>query len=169
MVFAKTSKAAARLSEQLREGNFTKKYLAITHNAPPERSATLTHYLLKNERLNKVEIVGQAVTNAKRAQLTYTTKTITNNLSLLEITLQTGRSHQIRVQLSYIGAPIVGDVKYGPHKPTSSLALWAHELSFTHPTSSDRLKFIVNPPETPPWDQFDFNRQSHKTRADSPS
>jgi 23S rRNA pseudouridine1911/1915/1917 synthase len=161
MVFAKTSKAAARLSEQLRDGEFRKKYLAVVHGCPKERVGTLENYLLKNERLNKVDIVGQAVTGAKRAKLSYIAKTRGEKMSLVEIDLITGRSHQARVQMANIGCPIVGDVKYGNKQGT--LALWAHELSFNHPTSGDRLKFVVNPPEIEPWTQFDFGRKSHKT------
>lgn len=200
MVFAKTSKGAARLAESIKGGDFQKKYLAVVCGAPKERVGKLEHYLLKNETKNIVEVVGQAVTGAKYAELNY--KTIgtigvdEQNISLVEVELITGRSHQIRVQMATIGCPLVGDAKYGLQKnvehgenmldentifssmsrkpaTTSSgmrgkkanLALWAYELSFTHPTTAERMKFVVNPPETAPWMHFDFNRKGHKHRG----
>jgi len=163
MVFAKTSKAASRLSEQMRDGEFAKKYVTVLAGCPKERRDTLEHYLLKNERTNKVEIVGAAVDGAKRAELSYNVKSISGDLSLAEVTLVTGRSHQIRVQMQNLGTPIWGDAKYG-NGVGNGLALWAYELSFNHPTSGDRLKFVVNPPEIAPWTEFDFDRKSHKTR-----
>ncbi|MCL2587553.1 MAG: RluA family pseudouridine synthase [Firmicutes bacterium] len=166
MVFAKTSKAASRLSAQLKDNQFTKRYLAIVTSTPKKNSETLIHYLLKNEKDNKVDIVGMAVAGAKRAELTYTINETRNNQALLEVDLLTGRSHQIRVQLNAIGCPIVGDRKYGRPQtaPTVPLALWAHQLSFIHPTTGDNMKFIVNPPEDGAWINFDFQRKSHKTR-----
>jgi len=162
MVFAKTSKAASRLSEQVRNLELTKKYLAVVSGMPRKTSETLVHHLLKNDRLNRVETVGAAVAGAKRAELTYKVLQTQNKLFLLEIDLLTGRSHQIRVQLSTINCPILGDRKYG--QSGGQLALWAHELSFTHPTTGDKLKFVVNPPEDAPWLNFDFQRKSHKHR-----
>ena len=162
MVFAKTSKAAARLGEQLKQGEFTKKYLAIVNGIPKQNSATLKHYLWKNEQKNIVEVVGQAVSGAKYAELAYRILHQTEKTALVEVELVTGRSHQIRVQMAKIGHPLVGDAKYG--KDRGRLALWAYELGFNHPTSGDRMKFVVNPPETEPWDKFDFARKSHKTR-----
>lgn len=163
MVFAKTSKSAMRLSEQMRNGGFSKKYLAITEGVPKKANAKLENYLLKNEHTNKVDIVGQAVNGAKRAELTYYVRDKKEDRALLEIDLATGRSHQIRVQLSYIGTPILGDAKYGNRG--GALALWASELSFNHPTSGDRLRFSVFPPESGAWEMFDFGRKSHKTRG----
>jgi 23S rRNA pseudouridine1911/1915/1917 synthase len=163
MVFTKTSKAAARLSEQLKDGKFTKKYLAVVLGEPPLREATLVDYLLKNEKKNIVEVVPSATTGAKRAELRYKVRNITNAVSLVEVDLITGRSHQVRVQMSKIGCPVFGDTKYGGDKLAKgwNLALWAYELVFTHPTNGDTMRFIVNPPETTPWDKFDFKRIKH--------
>ena len=164
MVFAKTSKAASRLGEQIRNREFHKKYLTVVAGMPRKNEETLVHYLLKNEHQNRVDIVGQAVTGAKRAELTYEVKQTQNKLFLLEVDLHTGRSHQIRVQLSAINCPIVGDNKYGrPAK--ENLALWAHELSFIHPTTGDKMKFVVNPPEEGVWENFDFARKTHTYRG----
>jgi len=177
MVFAKTSKSASRLSEQMRDGGFSKKYLAIVQGVPRERTATLEHYLLKNERTNRVDIVGAAVVGAKRAELSYNVRAQAQRdgqeLSLVEINLVTGRSHQIRVQLAKIGHSIVGDCKYRSSSSDvgvsseKQLALWANELAFNHPTADGqmrRMRFQVNPPEEGVWDTFDFNRKSHKTK-----
>ncbi|MCL2846603.1 MAG: RluA family pseudouridine synthase [Firmicutes bacterium] len=168
MVFAKTSKAAARLSAQLQDGGFAKKYLAVLSGVPRERVGTLEHYLLKNERLNKVDVVGAAVSGAKRAELNYRVRTIAADNTLVEIDLITGRSHQARVQMATMGTPIYGDNKYGKNE-RGGLALWAHELQFTHPTTTDRMRFVVNPPEDGVWAQFDFARKSHKTKDTPPT
>jgi len=168
MVFAKTSKAAARLFAQLQDGRFEKKYLAVVVGEPKLRSGELVDYLLKNPKTNVVEVVPSATKDAKRAELFYklvnTVKVGGNQVSLVEINLVTGRSHQARVQMARIGHPIFGDAKYGGDKLAKgwNLALWAHELRFEHPTSGDILKFVVNPPETTPWDRFDFNRGRDK-------
>jgi len=186
MVYAKTSKSAARLSEQIQCGGFDKTYLAVILGSPKKREDTLVNYLYKNEVNNTVTIVPSATTGAKRAELHYTvspksptlaigkytpgefaTAGALPDVSLVEVKLVTGRSHQIRVQMAGIGHPIFGDAKYGGDKLGKGwdLALWAHKLSFTHPTSGDILRFIVNPPETTPWTSFDFERQSHKSRG----
>ena len=171
MVFAKTSKAAARLSEQMQNNAFIKTYLAVVIGSPKNREGVLVNHLLKNEARNIVEIVPSATTGAKRAELSYivTNKTPLNkaDVSLVRVNLVTGRSHQIRVQMSGIGCPIFGDGKYGGDKLGKGwdLALWAHELSFHHPITDDIMRFVVNPPETTPWTSFDFERKSHKTRG----
>ena len=164
MVYAKTSKAAARLAEQIKDGTFKKTYLAVVVGEPKNRSDELVDYLLKNERTNTVEIVPSATTGAKRAELKYRVLKVAKQVSLVEVQLITGRSHQARVQLAGIGTPIFGDAKYGGDKLGKgwNLALWAHELAFTHPTTGDSLRFIVNPPETTPWDKFDFDRKPNR-------
>ena len=164
MVFAKTSKAAARLSAQIQDGRFQKKYLAVVVGEPELRQGTLVDNLLKNEKTNVVEVVPSATKGAKRAELTYKVLNIAKQVSLVEINLITGRSHQARVQMARIGCPIFGDAKYGGDKLAKgwNLALWATELVFEHPVTNDTLKFIVNPPETTPWDRFEFQRRVDK-------
>lgn len=155
MVFAKTSKAASRLSEQIKNGLFHKTYLACVCGNPKERQGKLINYLLKDERNNKVEVVPQATVGAKDAILEYKTTDTVGNLTLVQISLITGRGHQARVQMSHIGCPIWGDAKYGG-VGKGNLALWAHILEFDHPTSGQRLKFIVNPPtDQEPWKRFE--------------
>jgi len=162
MVYAKTTKAAARLSEQLQKNEFSKKYLAVVKGSPKQKSGKLENYLLKNAKTNKVDVVGQAVSGAKRAELDYNVRTVMEKFSLVEIDLVTGRSHQIRAQFAHIGHALLGDKKYGGW-PEKDLALWAYELKFKHPTQDGVMKFVVNPPEDGVWEKFDFGRVSHKS------
>ncbi len=159
MVFAKTSKAATRLSEQIRNNEMSKKYLAITSAVPKEPRKQLVNHLLKNAKTNSVSVVPELTENAKRAVLCYNLLEVQNKFALLDVDLETGRSHQIRVQLKHIGCPIVGDVKYGGVNIKSPLALWAYELKFTHPTLKDKMTFRVFPPiENAPWNMFNIQK-----------
>lgn len=157
MVYARNSKSAARLSEQMRGGDFTKRYLAILVGLPKEKSGTLKCYLKKNAINNMVYVCGETVEGAKYAELDYEIIEEKANLSLAKITLHTGRTHQIRVQMSDMGTPVFGDMRYGKEKAVKGhLALWAYELSFSHPVTKERLVFRVEPPkEVFPWDKFD--------------
>lgn len=160
MVFAKTSKAAARLSEQIKDGTFKKTYYAVVNGIPKERSATLVNWLAKDTVRNTVAVVPQTTTGAKRAELTYKIIDTVKGDALVAVELETGRSHQIRVQMKHIGNPIVGDARYGgSRKGVKDIALWAYQLEFNHPTTHDRMKFIVNPPEDGAWASFDFRRK----------
>ncbi len=160
MVFAKTSKAAARLSEQIKNGTFKKTYYAVVNGIPKERSATLVNWLAKDTIHNTVAVVPQSTTGAKRAELTYKIIDTVKGDALIAVELETGRSHQIRVQMKHIGNPIVGDARYGgSRKGIKDIALWAYQLEFNHPTTHDRMKFIVNPPEDGAWENFDFRRK----------
>lgn len=157
MVFAKSSKAAARLSEQMKTGDFEKKYSAVLVGSPKEKRATLTDYLKKNPVNNMVYVCGQSVDGAKFAELEYEVKEEKNGLAFALVTLHTGRSHQIRVQMSHMGTPVYGDMRYGSDKAKKGrLALWATTLAFTHPVSKQRLCFKVEPPKDElPWKYFD--------------
>ena len=160
MVFAKSSKAAARLSEQIREGDFEKRYYAVVVGEPKEEKATLTHYMKKNAVNNMVYVCEPTVEGAKFAELEYKTlETISGN-SLVDVWLHTGRSHQIRVQMNAIGCPVYGDMRYGgPKAKKGNLALWAYYLSFTHPVSKERLVFRVQPPkDIAPWANFNTEK-----------
>ena len=160
MVFAKTSKAASRLSEQIKNGEMQKKYLTVVNGKPREKRAKLVNYLLKNARTNTVQIVPELTTNAKRAELEYELLEAKDKVSLLKINLQTGRSHQIRVQMKNIGCPVYGDVKYGGDilAKGHNLALWAYELKFIHPTTRENMTFKVYPPEDiVPWKVFNLD------------
>ena len=160
MVFAKSSKAAARLSEQIKEGDFEKKYYAVLVGTPKEEKATLTHYMKKNSINNMVYVCAPTVAGAKFAQLDYRILEQQQGLSLADVRLHTGRSHQIRVQMNAIGCPLYGDMRYGGEKAKKGyLALWAYYLSFTHPVSKERMVFRVQPPKDDmPWNLFDTEK-----------
>ncbi len=160
MVFAKSSKAASRLSEQMRDGDFEKRYYAVLVGTPKEEKATLTHYMKKNAVNNMVYVCPPSVAGAKFAELEYEILDEKAGLSLADIKLHTGRSHQIRVQMNAIGTPVYGDMRYGGEKAKKGyLALWAYYLSFTHPVSKERMVFRVQPPkEVTPWTNFDTER-----------
>ncbi len=156
MVFAKTSKAAARLSESIRNGDFEKVYLCTVCNPPEPPQGELRNYLKKNERTNNVSVVPMTTAGAKEAILQYKTLETKQGFALLRVKLETGRSHQIRVQLSHIGSPLFGDRRYGGNPATfkHQLGLWATRISFTHPTLEQRMTFLVYPPIVSPWKAF---------------
>lgn len=157
MVFAKTSKAAARLSAQMKDGDFQKVYYAVLVGTLNKKSQTLTNYLKKNPINNMVYVCGQTVEGAKFAELEYNVVEEKGGLSLTQIKLHTGRTHQIRVQMSNLGYPVFGDMRYGGETAVKGkLALWATSLSFTHPVTKERLVFKVEPPkDIAPWKIFD--------------
>lgn len=158
MVYAKTSKSAARLSEQLRTGGFEKKYFAVLCGVPTKRKGVLENYLRKNAINNMVYVCTQTEEGAKLASLEYEIKGEAEGLSLADIKLHTGRSHQIRVQMAAINAPLYGDMRYGGATAIKGkLALWAYSLAFRHPVTGERLKFIAEPPMSePPWKLFNI-------------
>lgn len=171
MVFARTSKAASRLSEQLREGELEKKYLAVTVGIPKERQARLVHNLVKDEKNNVVKTTPAAIEGSKEAVLDYKVlETADNKIALVDIKLVTGRGHQARVQLKSIGTPIFGDVKYGGDTLAKghNLALWAYELKFRHPTTKENLVFKVFPPtEKTPWKFFHVEKYINVARPNN--
>ena len=148
MVFAKTSKAASRINEQIRNYKFTKNYLAVVHGKVKE-SDTLIHYLYKDHKKNMVQIKGQPYKNAKKAELSYQLIDTKNNFSLVEINLITGRPHQIRAQFAYINHPLLGDKKYGIKDNVNLIALFAYKLSFYHPTTKELMSFSTKPTNYP--------------------
>ena len=158
MVFAKTSKAAARLSEQMKNGGFEKRYLAVLCGRPQKDKGELENYLRKNTVNNTVYVCTQTEAGAKLASLDYEIKDFKDGLSLAEINLHTGRTHQIRVQTAAINCPVYGDMRYGGDKAVKGrLALWAYSLRFTHPTTGESMKFMIEPPkEETPWKLFDI-------------
>lgn len=153
MVFAKTSKAAARLSDMMRRQVIERKYLAVVHGVPKQKEQKLTHHLLKNSRKNQVSVVPSTHPEGKKAVLNYRVLASQNGLSLLEVTLETGRPHQIRVQLSALGHPLFGDQKYGAklNKVGQQIALWACALQLEHPTKKEPVTVFSQPPKAYPW------------------
>ena len=157
MVFAKTSKAASRLAEQMRNGDFEKKYLAVLVGTPKEPKGTLVNYLKKNPVNNMVYICTQTTDGAKMASLDYRVLEEKGGYCLADIKLHTGRTHQIRVQMAGISHPVYGDMRYGGESAKKgNLALWAYSLTFTHPVTKERLRFMLEPPaDSVPWKNFD--------------
>ena len=156
MVFAKTSKAASRLSEQVRNKSFKKTYRAVIHGNMNKNKDNLKDYLYKNKRTNMVSVVNKNHKEAKNAELDYKTLQSKNNFSLVEIDLKTGRPHQIRVQFSSRNHPLFGDQRYGQNlnKVGQQIALWSYKLEITHPTTKEPMEFICEPPKEYPWDLF---------------
>ena len=156
MVFAKTSKAASRLSEQVRNKSFKKTYRAVIHGNMNKNEDTLKDYLYKNKKTNMVSVVNKNHKEAKNAELDYKTLQSKNNLSLVEIDLKTGRPHQIRVQFSSRKHPLFGDQRYGQNlnKVGQQIALWSYKIEITHPTTKEPMEFICEPPKEYPWDLF---------------
>ena len=153
MVFAKTSKAASRLSNQVREKVFKKEYLAIVDGKPEKDKDTLENYLLKNERTNTSRIVKENTPGSKYAKLDYEVLKYNEeiNLSLLKILLHTGRHHQIRVQLAGMGHSICGDQKYGTRGRGKQISLWAYKLTIEHPITKESMTFKDVPEPIGPW------------------
>lgn len=156
MVLAKTSKAAGRLSEQVREHIFQKTYLAVVRGVVSETDRELTDFLKKDPARNRVVVVTRETEGAKEAILKYKVLETRDNLSLVRVELKTGRSHQIRVQLAHIGYPLYGDQKYGAaiNRPGQQLALWSVGLTFIHPVQKVEMTFHAQPPSAEPWNRF---------------
>ena len=153
MVFAKTSKAAARLSEQVRDKVFKKKYLVIANGKFDKETGVLSDYLLKNERKNMSRVVPEGTKNSKYAELDYEVLKYDEelNLSVLKINLHTGRHHQIRVQLSSRNHSIYGDQKYGGRGHGKQICLWAYELTINHPITKEEMTFKSIPKMEKSW------------------
>lgn len=153
IAFAKTSKAASRLANDMRKDKFDREYLAIVRGVPKQKAGVLEHYLYKDTKRNKVHAVSKNNKQAKKAILEYKLLGSKDDLSLLKVKLHTGRSHQIRVQLAESGLPLYGDQKYGQHvnRPGQQIALWAHTLEFPHTTTKEMKKFTSRPPNEYPW------------------
>ncbi len=153
MVFAKTSKAAARLSEQVRVKEFEKKYLVVVNGKIEPSKGEFEDYLLKNEKKNMSRVVPEGTKNSKYANLEYDVLKYNEeiNLSVVRVHLHTGRHHQIRVQFSSRDHSIYGDQKYGGRGHGKQIALWAYSLSFLHPVTKERMEFKVLPEIKGTW------------------
>lgn len=161
MVFARTSKAASRLSDQVRTRTIRKEYVAVVHGsvakvfAPGTSEVTLRHWLEKDQKTNMVSAYNHRRGSAKEAILHFSIISESGGLSLLKIRLETGRPHQIRVQLRAAGFPVWGDQRYNVSAvPGEQIALFARNLIFQHPVKGDQVEFSANPPKSEPWVQF---------------
>lgn len=153
VAFAKTSKALTRMNDLFRDRSTRKTYWAIVQNEPPESEATLIHYLKRNENNNTSKAHRNEVPGSKMAKLEYRIIKRLDNYFALEIDLQTGRHHQIRAQLSAIGCPIKGDLKYGAPRsnPDGGICLHARRLSFVHPVTKEDVTITAPVPNDILW------------------
>jgi 23S rRNA pseudouridine1911/1915/1917 synthase len=156
VVFAKTSKALTRMNDMFRNDEVHKTYWAITRNCPEKEEDLLTHYITTVERNNKSYASTKPSDGAKLSQLRYKVLAHSDRYHLIEINLLTGRKHQIRVQLSSIGCPIKGDLKYGDKRsnPDGSISLMSHEIDFIHPVSGNRIHLKAPLPDDVLWQSF---------------
>lgn len=156
VIFTKTEKALVRLNEMLKERAIKKSYWAIVKNKPPKESDHLIHHLYRNRNKNKVYAHTSEKTGTQKAELTYKIIDKSDHYYLLEIELITGRHHQIRAQLSAIGCPIKGDIKYGSQRTnkTSCIHLHARKIQFMHPVKKEEIVIVAEPPDDPLWNYF---------------
>ena len=154
IIFARTSKALERLNKMLREKKINKTYWAIVKGCPKKEKDTLINFLKKNPKKNKSSVYQHEISGAKRAVLHYQVIQKLDNYSLLEIDLETGRHHQIRVQLSAIGCPIKGDLKYGAKRSNkdASIHLHARKITFEHPVQKELITIIAPTPDDNLWE-----------------
>lgn len=157
VIFAKTSKALSRLNEMFKDKKLDKTYWAIVEKEPKKPADRLVHFLIKDEAKNKSRAYTEERNGSKRAALNYTLLAKGDNYSLLEVALETGRHHQIRVQLSTIGCIIKGDLKYGAKRSNkdASISLHSRKLDFIHPVSKDPISVIAPVPDEKIWHDFE--------------
>lgn len=153
MVFAKTSKAASRLSESVRKHELKKEYLAVIDALIPDDSGTLKDYLVKDSRTNTTRVTDEA--HGKYSELDYEVLERKEGRTLVRVYLKTGRSHQIRVQFASRGWPLVYDQRYNPHPGKGQIALYAAKLTFPHPTLKTPVIVEHEPPRTSVWNRFE--------------
>lgn len=155
MVFAKTSKAASRLSESVRTHALTKEYLAVLDGSPTEPSGNLTDYLEKDHRTNMVRTTDSR--HGKKSELFYEVMARKGKHTLVHVRLKTGRSHQIRVQFASRNMPLVHDQRYNRHTTRGQIALYACRLTFPHPVTKELITVTDYPPRREPWNEFEIS------------
>lgn len=158
VIFARTSKSLSRLTMMVKDREISKIYWAIVEKVPDPVEGTLVSFLKKNETQNKSFLVKESTSGSKRAELSYRLLASGKTFQLLEIKLITGRHHQIRAQLSGIGCPIKGDLKYGARRSNAdgSISLHARYLEFIHPVSKESVRISAPTPGSPEWSYFDL-------------
>lgn len=156
MLLARSKAAASALGQQVMDRRFEKEYLAVIHGVPADRAGTLRDLLRRDKAERKTYVTDEPGKDAREAVLDYTVLDCAAGLSLLRITLHTGRTHQIRCQFSSRGLPLVGDRKYGRQEDDCPIALWSYRLAFDHPDTGVRVALCQAPPMCWPWTEFDW-------------
>lgn len=156
MVFARSREASRILSRQMEGREFHKEYLAVIHGSPQEKKGSFRDLLTRDKGRKMTLVTSEPGKDAREAVLDYEVLDRKDGLCLVRVILHTGRTHQIRVQFSSRGLPLVGDRKYGVEDGAEGIALWSHRLRFTHPETGETMDFVKNPPATAPWNKFTF-------------
>lgn len=151
MVLARTEQAASELSRQIRDNEFQKEYLAVVHGCPEEPRGQLQDLLYRDKARRMTLVAEGPGKGVQEALLSYEVLSTNGQMSLIAIQLHTGRTHQIRVQFSSRGMPLVGERKYSVLEDGCSIALWSRCIAFTHPVSGEAMRFILDPPQVYPW------------------
>ncbi len=157
VLFAKTSKALTRLNEMIRNGEIHKRYWAITEAVPNPEEGSLTHYIVRDGRTNRSRAYDKPKADGKKAQLNYKMLGCSTRYTLVEVELLTGRHHQIRAQLSKIGCPIKGDLKYGAKRsnPDGGISLHSRKVEFMHPVRKEMMSITAPTPKDNLWEFFE--------------
>ena len=153
MVLARNAKAASELSRQVRENEFQKEYLAVIHGRPESKSGTLRDLLYRDKARKMTMVAQEMAKGVQEAILDYQLLNTTESMSRVKIRLHTGRTHQIRVQFSSRGLPLLGERKYSTLEDPCEIALWSHSIGFTHPRTGNVMQFSKEPPMDYPWTQ----------------
>lgn len=151
MVLARSAQAASDLSRQIREDQFEKEYQAVIHGQLLEKEGRLTDLLLRDKARKMTMVVSQMDKGVQPAALRYQTIAVNHGLTKVQIQLETGRTHQIRVQFASRGFPLVGERKYSTLDDPCEIALWSYRLAFYHPTTGKYMEFIKESPQVYPW------------------
>lgn len=151
MVLARNAKSASELSRQIREGVFEKEYLAVVHGDPGNEAGKFCDLLLRDKARKMTFVVSEEGKGVQPASLRYRVLNRNGGMSRVRIKLETGRTHQIRVQFASRGLPLVGERKYSALEDPCEIALWSYKIAFDHPTGGKRMEFLLEPPEVYPW------------------
>ena len=153
MVLARSAEAASELSRQIREDQFEKEYMAVVHGAPEQEEGRLQDLLFRDKARKMTMVAQEPGKGVLPASLRYRVVNKNNGMSRIRIALETGRTHQIRVQFASRNLPLVGERKYSTLEDDCEIALWSYRLAFTHPTTGKPMEFALEPPATYPWTQ----------------
>ena len=151
MVFARSAAVASELSRQIREDRFEKEYLAVIHGTPDEKEGRLCDLLYRDKARKMTMVTQEMAKGVQPASLRYRVLKSQNNMSRVRVILETGRTHQIRVQFASRGMPLVGERKYSTLEDPCEIALWSCRLAFTHPATGEKMEFTLEPPAVYPW------------------